>query len=146
MWGSDNDQYKTELQVTHPLVEPRLLGRLSDLEPSLAGYTWCEFCVLVKEHFNSGPIYSTIGKHHKNKFTGHSSVLGFGRGLNILTVQYVCPKGHSEIPFAETGPSLAASALPETNSEKFPSVATVLNWLFDLSVIFWGGSDTWDWT
>lgn len=55
------------------------------------------------------------------------SVLGFGRGLNVSTVQYVCQKGHSEIPFAETGPSLTASALPETNSEKFPSAATVLN-------------------
>lgn len=82
--------------------------------------------MFMKEHFNSGPIYSTTGEHH-NKFIGHSSVLGFGRGLNVSTVQYVCQKAHSEIPFAETGPSHTASALPETNSESFPSVAAVLN-------------------
>lgn len=83
--------------------------------------------MFVKEHFNSDPIYSTIGEHHNNEFIGHSSVLEFGRGLNVSTVQYVCQKVHSEIAFAETGPSLAASALPETNSENFPSAATDLN-------------------
>ena len=81
----------------------------------------------MKEHVSSGPIYSITGEHHTNKFTGHSSVLGFGRGLNVSTVQYVCQKVHSEVPFVETGPSLAATALLETNSEKFPSAATVLN-------------------